>query len=309
MHSIGAYRLSVPERMRVPDPLLKCVGYVAEAVHSDASGDDLDLQATGFFVSIPSLALPGNSYQYFVTAKHVTVALEGRDTRLIVNAKQGAVQSLTVVGNRWYQHPSDRTADVAVVPYVLTPDLDVISVAPQNFATRDILSKDKIGIGDEVFLVGLFTYAPGRRRNMPMIRHGNLAMLPEEQIQVEGEFADAYLIELRSLMGLSGSPVFVRRTVTAAGTDAQGKSVNLAGVTGQPSDFRLLGLMHGHWDIRESEINRPSAIHDRQRGVNMGIGVVVPVEKILETLNQPVLLAQREEAESNLRMQISPGPD
>jgi hypothetical protein len=71
----------------------------------------------------------------------------------------------------------------------------------------------------------------------------------------------------------------------------------------------LLGLMHGHWDIKESEMNKPSIIHDRQRGVNLGVGIVVPAIKIYETLYAPNLVAMREEQERKLLKRTIPGPD
>jgi hypothetical protein len=50
----------------------------------------------------------------------------------------------------------------------------------------------------------------------------------------------------------------------------------------------LLGLMHGHWDINESDLNKASFPHHR-KGVNLGIGIVVPAIKLLETLRQAEL--------------------
>jgi hypothetical protein len=71
----------------------------------------------------------------------------------------------------------------------------------------------------------------------------------------------------------------------------------------------LLGLMHGHWDIRESEMNKASIIHDRQHGVNLGIGIVVPAIKIYETLYAPNLIAMRKEQEKAVLHKQVPGTD
>ena len=71
----------------------------------------------------------------------------------------------------------------------------------------------------------------------------------------------------------------------------------------------LLGLMHGHWDIRESDLNKPSFVHDSQRGVNLGVAVVVPAYKTLEIINQPSLTAMRAAYDANLKKGISPSPD
>jgi len=90
---------------------------------------------------------------------------------------------------------------------------------------------------------------------------------------------EAYLVEARSLGGLSGSPVFVNlgfvRNVSGEVKFASGGS----GI------FYLLGLMHGHWDrlvpvtLASDEIQVES--------VNMGITIVAPAKKILEVINQP----------------------
>jgi hypothetical protein len=49
----------------------------------------------------------------------------------------------------------------------------------------------------------------GRHQNVPIVRVGNFASYPAEQIQTGFGRMDAFLIEARSIGGLSGSPVFV----------------------------------------------------------------------------------------------------
>ena len=41
------------------------------------------------------------------------------------------------------------------------------------------ISLQRVDIGDEVFVTGLFTLAPGQKKNLPIVRHGNVAMIPE----------------------------------------------------------------------------------------------------------------------------------
>ena len=292
--------------MRVQDAALKTVGFVAEYVYSDIGQDSYDHVATGFFVAIPTVVRPANLFFCFVTAKHVAEELAGRQIAFIVNKKGGGVTTLTNRDTRWFFHPTDESVDVAVVTFNVTPDLDILATPVSMFLDRAVMERKQIGIGDEVYMPGLFTYAPGTKRNMPLVRYGTIAMLPDEPIQVGSRFAEVYLIEARSIGGISGSPVFVRRTVYLPGQDNQGTDTSLHGVSG---DYYLLGLAHGHWDIRESEINRPSPTHDRQRGVNIGIGVVVPAFKILEVINHPELVRQREDFDRELRDPISPHPD
>jgi len=157
-----------------------------------------------------------------------------------------------------------------------------------------------------VYTTGLFKPAAGPDSNLPILRQGNIAMLPKEQIQTELGYADVYLMEVRSLGGLSGSPVFVRPSIDFKVADGRGKQRDAfaAGL-----GFVLLGLMHGHWDSKESEINKANFAPDRKRGVNMGIGIVVPATKNFETINQPELVAMRKEAEERATRRMVPGMD
>lgn len=112
----------------------------------------------------------------------------------------------------WWTHPSDATCDVVVVPVI--PNLDAVfsSVPMEHMLTPDEIKELSIGIGDEVYSLGLFAEVVNTSRNIPILRHGNISMLPAQQLQTELGFGDVYLIEARSIGGMSGSPVFVRPT-------------------------------------------------------------------------------------------------
>jgi hypothetical protein len=159
-----------------------------------------------------------------------------------------------------------------------------------------------ISVGDEAFVIGLFTYLSGTRRNTPIVRTGNLALLPDERVPT-ADMGDikAYLLEVRSFGGLSGAPVFVRETVTT-----QGVSVDISGtpfvspapVSGVGNSW-LLGLMHGHWDITERQIH--DMAHDaKDEPLNLGIAVVVPAFQLAETLMQADCVAERKLALAEL---------
>jgi hypothetical protein len=290
--------------VRVPDVMLKCVGFVGEVTHRDADGANGDLCATGFFVSVPSQNLPG-SYCYFVTAKHVATDLADSEIYFLVNKKGGGTTRMNGVGDAWYLHPTDKTADVAVTQMAMTPDADMIAVPLGDFVTPLDIRNQTIGIGDEVFATGLFTPVTGSRSLLPIVRHGNIAMIPHEQVQTELGFADVYLVEARSIGGLSGSPVWARGSLLSAfQSSASGEPVPVSLV----GPGKLLGLMHGHWDVRESKKNDYEVVHDR-RGVNLGIGIVVPAMKILETLHSLPLMAQRNDEDEKQMKKSIPGTD
>ncbi len=280
--------------LRVSEEMLKCVAFVGEMLGPDKPGD---LHGTGFFVSIPpeSPELRGMGFHYFVTAKHVAKELEGCCLYMRVNKFGGGITDFqNTVGNHWYLHPTDSAADVAVAPLASQPNADVKAIGVEQFGTPERLATLQIGIGDEVFAAGLFTpVGETTSSNMPIVRHGNIAMMPEEQIQTELGYADVYLVEARSLGGLSGSPIFVRPTMKIDIPEVCGINKML----GVAPDITLLGLMQAHWDVKESEMNDASFVNDRKRGVNYGMAIVVPATKILDVLNRPELVEMRTEAE------------
>jgi hypothetical protein len=47
-------------------------------------------------------------------------------------------------------------------------------------------------------------------------------------------------------------------------------------------------------DINEADLNKTNFTHDPKRGVNLGIGIVIPAYKILETLNSPALVRMQD---------------
>jgi hypothetical protein len=297
--------------VRVPDAVLKCVAFIGELAGGERTELYGDLHATGFFVSIPlETRLSLERYLFFVTAKHVASDLQGRDCYFLVNRKGGGVVHLSCNGRPWLIHPTDDTADVAVVGVEINPSADIMAVMVEDFVLPDDLenlqgpSSQKVGVGDEVFATGLFTEAPGSSRILPIVRHGNLAMIPTEQIQTELGYADVYLVEARSIGGLSGSPVWVHPNMQMVVKDGdQIKPANLVG------PGKLLGLMHGHWDILESDINKATITHERKRGVNLGIGIVVPAYKIREILYQNELVQNRRELENEINKRGIQGLD
>jgi hypothetical protein len=187
----------------------------------------------------------------------------------------------------WFFH-ADETVDIAILPMasLRLREYDYQDISTNLFITPERRQEYGIGIGDEVFTIGLFPLFFGDLRFTPMARTGIISMMPRGRLShpVFGSI-EAYLTESRSLGGLSGSPVFVRDTVQVHG---------LANKEGVPrpfsasANFHLLGMLSGHWDAPH-----PSG---SETALNMGISLVVPAEKILEALFEPEISAVRKEA-------------
>ena len=272
--------------MRISNRLLKCVGFFSRYEPDDEGGSRLIFGGTAFVVGV---LMEGNmALAHIVTAKHVAEAIEPDEAVIAMNAKDGMPLSLRTGSNKWFYHPTEKdSVDVAVMPFgsARFDDYDIEWIPEQMFATDQRIKDFDIGLGDELFIIGLFTRFFGITKLTPIVRTGNIAMMPEEKLPVEG-FGDmeAYLAEGRSIGGLSGSPAFVRNTVTTPMQGTGGKPTSMSGLGGS----HLLGLVHGHWEIQ------PPFTTAQAEAVNMGVSIIVPAKKILETLHHPELAALRQ---------------
>lgn len=141
--------------------------------------------------------------------------------------------------------------------------------------TKDKLKSRGVAAGDSVFITGLFRHHQGTRRNIPIARHGNVACLNEELISTRFGQMDAFLIEVRSIGGLSGSPVFLN---LGPAKSEEGEDYN---------EIYLLGLIHGHFDLNSGTVDSIVEYLGPNMGqvhVNTGIAIVVPYPKIAEVL-------------------------
>lgn len=265
------------------------------AFPGNQTGNQFLPRATAFVVEIEE-----HQYRwcYLVTAEHViarSLSL-GCDLWLRINTLGAVSEEIKINSSSWYYHPNSAefATDVAVCPIALEREHEIDPVpiyGPRSVAaTRAVIDDIRIGVGDEVIVAGLFRSHYGQQRNVPIIRVGNVAMLDGEPVKTKsGSYVDAYLIETRSIGGLSGSPAFVHlpaiRTI-------DGKT-NLR-TQKQIFQVYLLGLVHGHFDVEDLNLDVVlDDVKDASSGIHSGIGVVIPVEKIIETLMQPTLVEAR----------------
>ena len=306
----GASKLIPPgsSPLRIPDEILKCVAFTAYA-----KGEERHLNGTAFFVIIPDKEY-SRFYGYIVSARHVIeqVSKNGDgQVYLRVNRKDNSTEEhwLTSDVATWKFHPTDPRIDVAAVELPGWPRThDHVFYPTTGFATADVVKQKDIGIGDELFFPGLFVRHFGKVNNIPIARLGNIASMPSEPAPLKTGWSRAYLVEARSIGGLSGSPVFVYLPSDRDGPDGpfdMNTAIPLGG-----GDIYLLGLVHGHWDAHFSEDRAaPDFIWDKNDRVNMGIGVVVPADQILEVLNQECFAQSREDRKQAYLKSLAPEMD
>jgi hypothetical protein len=244
--------------MEIPREALECVVFLG--LMPEDENHPVHLAGTGFFVGIPQEPPGTGGWIYLITAKHIAANLSHPFLiRANVEGGGGAFVEWSAPAE-WITH-EDPFVDVAAIPWAPTRPIDFEYVATPFFVT----APDDLRVGQEIFATGLFWYAAGDQRNEPIVRTGHVAMLPGGEVRTGLGRIRAYLAELTSIAGLSGSPVFAR--------DAEGTVL-------------LAGLVHGHWDAPLAPGEPP---------VNTGIAIVIPAEQILEVLNQePVVRARLE---------------
>jgi hypothetical protein len=295
---IPRYYMTPPEDadMRVPEVLRQCVVFIGVSDVTPGGQPTLSFRGTAFFVTVSSESRVDQGFYYLVTAKHVARRLRGREIIVRANTKDGRSQTISSGGPMgWWHHPADESVDVAVTPFGLsTETFEYKHIPTDMFLSDEGIRDKKIGTGDEVFIVGLFTSLSGKARNLPIVRMGNIAMMPSERVPIKDYGTiEAYLIEARSIGGISGSPVFVQETTR-----------------GGVGTIYLLGLMYGHWDVPPAIKNDAITVEEELlKGVNMGIAIVIPAKKILEVLMQPGLVAIRRKADEEALAQHLPTED
>ncbi len=296
--------------MFVPDTIRRCVIFIG--LQSVRTGT-FTPKATAFFVQGGEGDFAAS---YIVTAEHVVTHLHARaeeinrsnedsvELAIRVNRHDGKSDSISLRSARWLSHPDAKNpTDVAITPFSINYGVMAQFALPLfpallDTSTKEHLRKKGAGLGQEIAIIGLFRHHVGDKTNIPIVRVGNISAMPDEPVWTRYcGYTEAFLVEARSISGLSGSPVFINLT------DAQPNLRHEANMFAQLdnivdfSRYQFLGLMHGHWDLPnltdDSAVEDDDDQKDKREGINTGIGVVIPVQKVLETLYQQELVEER----------------
>ena len=320
--------------VRIANDLRKSTVFLGEEVADEDGASVLRPQGTGFFVEWRSdsvrpidnmVAEDGGIY--LVTARHVAVPL-GTHFWIGYNRKGGGSDNDFIENAMWKFH-SDPLVDIAVLHCGYPVWADCIPI-PGRMLTKPtvedvlgtiddgefVLNNPNLGIGDIAYVVGLFHLMRGKKTNLPVVHTGHIALLPEDEripvwdnLTKSTQWVEGYLVEAQGLEGLSGAPVFARPSAPVSapyfymGPPLQGGHKMEHPVVGRLHTLtRLLGLWMASWKAQPStELAAETAI-DVGTKVPLGMGIVVPANKIAETLNNPELtIARRNEYERRVR--------
>ena len=275
---------------RIPPADLNCSFYLYPSKEAAEAGDGLG--GSGFWVGMVSEHIPEFWWLYAVSNQHV-VHRHGASV-IRANKKGGGIQIIDADPTEWTEHPDGH--DIAIFPVSKHfTGMDVAIVRPGMFVTKHDVNIELVGVGDEVYMIGRFISHEGKTRNTPSARFGNISMLPGEPIYVDDMTPpqESFAVELRSMCGYSGSPVFVTGEVNRR----YSKSV------GKPD--ALLGVHWGHildpLEVETHIIKRvaQSALAPDEEEVdrvfaNTGMNGVVPAWRLMELLDMPKFKSVRE---------------
>jgi hypothetical protein len=295
-------------RMRVPNEIKDGAYFLCVEVGSEL-GEYFHFIGTCFFIQVDTQY---QKHSYLVTARHVIEeawAIGHKDIYLRINRRDGGSRPVRL-RNQWV-FPRNPAIDVCVLPFP-TPFEFLVDVwfrpipAGDMLLTQEVIDDQSVGVGDELVISGLFSKRGGEAKNLPILRSGIIAAMPEEPFEevINGKRHkfDAYLVEARSIGGLSGSPVFL---VIEPWRVPIAHIPNLKELQWH---FYLLGLVRGRWDLKkQEEAQNPGQYRRREprteeesemERLNTGIAQVTPISEAMALINGDKLKKQRQRADN-----------
>jgi hypothetical protein len=313
--------------MQIDDRIRKCVAFLGKA-----DGDYFYASGTGFFAT---LRINNYVFQYFLTARHIvwpgrimgfSPTPPDNEISIRINRKANKPKIIHTKLSEWIFHDDIKNFDICAYRFSEDehdPDSDLDSGAirlqgmslirkeevtdPMEYLLEYGMGAQDYGLslGDHVFLVGAFVKRVGTHNNIPIVRMGNIAAMPEEPIEFFSPTRPAYLVETRSLGGLSGSPVFLHLF-----PDRQRGDLRLTGQQSPDGDptvimpYMLIGMVLGHH--MSSEYLQDFAPREDSKwtdaDMKSGLSVAMPVSEIIKFLFLPKLKQEREAAIENRRL-------
>lgn len=268
---------------RIDDTYLKCVVYIYPSEEEACSSRDKRMGASGFIVTRPCPVHKGHVFAYLVTNRHVIIEFEKNLAEAVfvrINLSNGESDLVSVSLDSWVHYKDDISACRLKLGY--PSEYQIIGIGEKNFLCEKEVENLEIGIGDEAFLIGRHSGHEGRLINTPVARFGCISMMPLDPVSHPDPniaYQESFLVEIKSLSGFSGSPVFVHIP--------KGSIRPFDGGLGEMVDRlppKLLGINWGHlsenYSILEGGIPSGKSV-----SINTGMAVVVPAWKLKKLIH------------------------
>lgn len=215
---------------------------------------------------------------YLVSNRHVV--WNGAASVISVNRHDGNEPDIIETEpTDWVSHPNgDDVAVICIWPKLKESLHKVSHINEKNILREQSIKDLKIGVGDEVFMIGRFINHQGTKENKPAARFGCISMMQEKiLVKAENRWQESFAVEMRSRTGFSGSPVAVYRT--QATTELVSKMTKTP-----PALETFWGLLGINWGYILDE-----------DGENTWLNGVVPAWKILDVLETPEMKKRHQE--------------
>lgn len=283
-----------PSRLpRIPDRNLNVCFFTYPSVDDAEKGRRVG--GCGFFAAVPVNGDDKPPYWiYAVSNKHVVKAAPV----IRVNTVSDGTEAIDLAPTDWVW--PDGADDFAVAPISAEQSYKYTTEPLNRLVDEAAIAEHSFGVGDEVFSIGRFVDSGGRGRNLPIVRFGNVAAMPEIPVSDAGTIRPSYLVEMRSRTGYSGSPIFIYipqllyEWVDRPRTDELKERI-------WPW---VLGIQWGQFPIHDIDEN--GNVVKLSEMVGSGMTAVVPAWRIKKfLLEDPRLIAGRKAAQEALDAHIA----
>lgn len=265
--------------VRLDPQLLECVVYLypdaPKAERREGFG------GTGFLVGVSTLF---GQRSFIVTNRHV---VEDGHCTLSFNTRDGATKILETDEREWRYH-QDNNWDVAVHVIDHLPNYKLRHLPTPMLLEEIDLERMDMRLGDELALIGRHITFDGLQQNTPTARFGQIAQMPGDPITDErGRSAPCFLVQIHSLPGFSGSPVFLIQNIIEKNMEQDMLAV------GGGVPIKLLGVNCGHVAVSAPIYSGGTAVKDIIASANTGITRVLPAWVVHEVIASAIAAMPR----------------
>lgn len=280
---------------RIDPGYLDCTIYLYPNTKAAQSGQNYG--GSGFLTAIPyESEIDGQlrSHIYAITNSHVISKDEGNSPTIRFNRHDDKTEIAPYTYEDWIDFGEHDDLAILRLSNELVNSIKWLAFFPwASITPGDVFSRNDfppaIDIGTDVLMISRFLSHDGKQRNLPVVRFGNLSMLPFEPIpypNVKGKNRppqESFLVEARSNPGTSGSPVFTTRVREDGYTVPQ----------------FLLGIVWGYSTYRSKVKYKKTkdAIVDTYIDENAGMAMVIPAWKLLPCLYREDMVMERKKIE------------
>lgn len=296
---------------RIDDQIRDATIYLYASVSDAEKGETYQREpvngGSGFLVWVKSAINDDIGFVYAFTNWHVIDEAEMPVIR--INNRDGSVEIIPLSANDWTKHKDSDLAMVCLQSMVSESSLKYRAIRSDLFITKGMIELLNIGLGDDVYMVGRFIHHAGKKQNVPSVRSGIISNMPHpsEPIRINNNDTEpeAFLVEMRSLSGFSGSPVVLTLPFSQGYLSLERNS------TIERDDIEigawLLGIDRASFYIRDNvrELTPDGVYLQKSERLfvnsHSGHAVVIPAWRLTEMINREDFVMARKEAEENYR--------